>query len=291
MFKIKQYKKAISAISYSTIKIKSLNNVKEILKSAFKDPKKIVEKINEYIETGDVVEVHLNDKSSQIASLTQIPGIGVVKATKLIDDHGIKSLQMLRQNNTYLTRQQKIGLKYFEKDYDKIPRQEIKDYEVMLRKFKPKGLSFEIVGSYRRGNSVSGDIDILVTTKEDDLKIYHDFITLLSTSGLLLENMTYGKSKWIGYAKPDKVNRRVDIMHCPVFEYPFSILYFTGSGAFNEKMRYKAKIMGFRLSEHGIKSLKENSYIVGLTTEKKIFQFLKIPYLEPQNRVSFASVI
>ncbi len=68
---------------------------------------------------------------------------------------------------------QKIGLKYYDDFKQRIPRQEI---EELLEKVKEacyaevkngaSNLKIEACGSYRRGKTSCGDIDILITKKD-----------------------------------------------------------------------------------------------------------------------------
>jgi DNA polymerase/3'-5' exonuclease PolX len=67
-------------------------------------------------------------------------------------------------------------------------------------------------------------------------------------------------------------------------EWPFALLYFTGSGTFNERQRLVAKKMGYSLSEHGLKDVDTKEYVPGLTSEKDIFKFLDMTYLVPWDR-------
>ena len=68
-------------------------------------------------------------------------------------------------------------------------------------------------------------------------------------------------------------------------EYPFAILYFTGSMEFNTKMRKDLLDQGLSLNEY---SLKDNNTkkIVNhkFVLEKDIFDYLNIEYVHPCDR-------
>ena len=72
--------------------------------------------------------------------------------------------------------------------------------------------------------------------------------------------------------------------------YPFAILYFTGSGSFNIEMRKIAANKGYRLNEHHIVEAPKYTGLKGkeidavFKSEKDIFDFLNIPYIEPKER-------
>ena len=68
-------------------------------------------------------------------------------------------------------------------------------------------------------------------------------------------------------------------------EYPFAILYFTGSAEFNLSMRKDLLDKNLSINEYSLK-YNDTKQKVNHTfnTEKDIFDYLKIEYVEPQNR-------
>ena len=98
-----------------------------------------------------------------------------------------------------------------------------------------------------------------------------------------------GICKLNGLRKNTRLNpkyRRIDIMFSTMVEAPFALLYFTGSADLNKKMRARALSMGYSINEHTIidKKTKEPITEHKFKTEKDIFNFLKMDYIEPQNR-------
>ena len=75
---------------------------------------------------------------------------------------------------------------------------------------------------------------------------------------------------------------RIDIRLVTPQQYPYAILYFTGSKNTNTFMRNKAIKLGLKLNEYGLFDADNN--IIELKTEKDIFKYLDINYLEPQDR-------
>ena len=100
-----------------------------------------------------------------------------------------------------------------------------------------------IVGSYLRNHPDSGDIDILITHLDNDINIYKRFISRLGDVGYISELLAYGNKKFMGLAKLSghKYHRRIDVLYTPIEEYPFALLYFTGSGRFNTAVRLISK--------------------------------------------------
>tara|TARA_B100001094_G_scaffold332711_1_gene405997 strand:+ start:6789 stop:7727 length:939 start_codon:yes stop_codon:yes gene_type:complete len=292
-FKIIQYKKALK--SFQTLNdnvIITYNHVEEHLKtkSNLKNPKKILQKVKIFIETGKLDEIQaITDNQKAIHILTAVHGIGIIKAKKLFEQNKIKTIKQLKNEGTnLLTDQQKISLKYTPNNgvIPKIPRPEILVLEkLLLSKFK-KDITFDIAGSFRRGAQESGDIDILFTSKRNNkssskmITKFKDVVDYLVKNNILLDSLSSGPTKWMGYGKIDKIPRRIDLMFTSPEKYPFAILYFTGSKEFNKNMRYVAKELGYTLNEHG---LTPNPGIK-FENEKDIFKFLKLDYVEPINR-------
>ena len=99
-----------------------------------------------------------------------------------------------------------------------------------------------------------------------------------------MEELSRGPKKFMGICKlGDSIGRRIDIMYTKPPEYPFAILYFTGSMEFNVKMRGELLEKGLSLNEYGIKS-DGKSVKHGCKTERDVFQYLGYDYVEPENR-------
>ena len=258
----------------------------------------IIKKLDEYIETGKINALE-KERNNPIHIFTEIYGIGPKKAQQLIDD-GIVTLDKLKiRQDEVLNDTQKTGLKYYEDILKRIPRDEIEEYkaqfETYFNQIKNPTSTFEIVGSYRRGASQSGDIDVIITDKEDDKTILHKFIDKLVENNIVIQKLTDGKTKVLVIAKiNDKPYRRVDFLYSPPSEYSFSILYFTGSKLFNTVMRQRALDMGYSLNEHGFYKMEDKKKGAKLDkefySEEEIFDFLNMAYREPKDRIDGRSV-
>jgi DNA ligase (NAD+) len=260
----------------------------------------IMDKLEEFVTTG-TLRVLEKEKTNPINILGEIYGIGPVKAKELVDK-GIKTIDELREKqNEMLNDIQKVGLKYHDQIIQRIPRDEIVRFEKIFdTKFnevkKSSSDKFEIVGSYRRGAQTSGDIDVIITGETG--AIYKAFVDKMLQTGIILEILSRGTSKTLVIAKlpeENSVARRVDFLYTPLNEFPFAILYFTGSKIFNTVMRQHGLNMGYTFNEHGIYHLvnKKKSKQVDkkFHSEKDIFDFLQIEYKEPTDRKDGRSVV
>lgn len=286
-FRAKAYNGAAAALHNLTENIYSpaeLVKVKGIGKSS-------IERLTEFESTGKIQmieEAHVNP----MKELMQVYGIGEKVASSLVA-RGIKTIEQLKDNVHLLNNVQQIGLMYYDDILLRIPRTEIDEYneifKVSLDAIDPDA-RMEVVGSYRRGVLTSGDIDVIMTaTSAETWKLWID---ALRAANIITHVLSRGDHKCLVIAKiPSSAHyRRVDFLFTNAMEYPFAVLYFTGSKEFNEAMRAYAKTIGYTLNEHEICHLLPNGKkgdVVRshrMSSERDIFNFLNLQYIDPQFR-------
>lgn len=257
----------------------------------------IMEKLNEYMATG-TLKVIEREKNNPVNILADIYGIGPKKAKELVEK-GIVSIAQLRDNQQMLNDIQRVGLRYYEDILKRIPRSEIQQYETIFvndfKKVATPTSRFEIVGSYRRGAQNSGDIDVIITSESP--QVFVNFINELIKEKIILEVLSRGNTKCLVIAKiPGSDSaRRVDFLYSSPEEYPFSVLYFTGSKIFNTVMRQQALRMGLTMNEHGLYKMdgKKKGEKVDhvFKDEKDIFDYLNMVYKTPVERTDGRAVV
>lgn len=279
-------KKAIKAVSdYDDI----ITDKKEALKIKGIG-EGIAKKIEEILKTGtlSILDAKIDDSYNILKSIT---GVGPQKAKKLIKE-GITSVDSLRkavEGGMKITEHIEIGLRYYDDFNLRIPRDEIDEYNIYLKKVLSDYI-FHIAGSYRRQNKDSGDIDILIThkdIKEDKditkLKVMPKILTLISDS-LLKDGMLTPKAtkKFMGTCKIRKHARRIDIRLVKCRSYFPALMYFTGSMEYNIYCRNIAIEKGLLLNEYGLFRDKEELIV---NSEEDICKLLEIEYKEPKDRM------
>jgi DNA polymerase/3'-5' exonuclease PolX len=220
-----------------------------------------------------------------------IYGVGPKKAEEFLAA-GYRTLADVRAaaaaNPKLLNRNQQIGLRYYEDINSRIPRAEMESHAVMLMASKPAALDGTIVGSYRRGNPDSGDIDMLVRTARanvDAAAALSEFVAELQEVGYIREILAHGPHKCLAVAAlPGQKARRLDLLVAPPAEFPFAVLYFTGSDGFNVAMRAHALTRGFTLNEHALTQVSTGKTVGGIKSERDIFKVLKLQWREPTER-------
>jgi len=302
MFRLKHIKHAINVISNFPIEIKSGKDLEKIKGIG----KGIMERIDEIIKTGKLGEIHLthlSDKYLQyVDELEQVFGIGRVKAIELINVYNIKNVNELKQavKNKKIDLPENIimGLKYYGIYKQNIPRSEVLEYDLLLHKILKKidkHLIGVICGSYRRLAKESNDIDLLLVHPNINTinhvhqsNILLKIVDQLKKENIIIDSLTDPDfaTKFMGFCKLNNNVRRIDIRFMPYESYYTALLYFTGSGDFNRKMRLLAIQLDYKLNEYGLyKILKNDKYKkIPITSEKDVFDYLGMEYLEPQFR-------
>lgn len=277
----------------------SLERIEEILKNG------------KLVELGNFVNIK-QEKNKSINELEEIVGIGRAHALELYEQ-GITSIKILKdkikKKEIEVNDKILLGLKYHGVYKTNIPREEVTSYNKLIGSIvkkinkkldlsEDKEYVYEICGSYRREKLVSNDIDVLISkrgtknNKTNCEKHLDRFIKKLKSDlkknngvPLLIDDMTDKKvtTKYMGFAKYlDNHVRRIDIRFVPYESFYSALLYFTGSGEFNKKMRNIAKEKGYKLSEYGLFDREGNRF--KSKSERAIFKILDMEYLPPRLR-------
>jgi DNA polymerase/3'-5' exonuclease PolX len=228
--------------------------------------------------------------------LITIFGIGDKLAHQLMDKDKITSIKNLKDrvksNTINIPEKVKIGLKYYGKIKNKIPRDEITKIREFIYTIFEKfdsSIVFDICGSYRREKDFSNDIDLLITTTNPKPNFLKSIVEELYKNNLLIESFTgFEENSHTGFMGLCKyLNnpiRKIDIRFVEPQSFFTALLYFTGSYEFNERMRSIAKRDGYKLNEYGLYNLKLNKSLP-IYSEKDVFNILNMKYLEPKDRI------
>ena len=317
--------RAYSAAQESVLEIQEdITDINQ-LKGVPKIGSSIFELLAEFVNTGKIAKLE-KYRAHPISVFSEIYGVGPKKAEELAK-LGIPSIaklrQIVKQNPGILNGTQKVGLQYYEDILERIPREEIDEYKSEFERIiggPPAALGrpavigplsafsrhpvlgrhpvLEIVGSYRRGSLFSGDIDVIFTSPSSTE--FDQFLDSLISANIIVEVLSRGKSKCLVIAclpshkgrRQGFVYRRVDFLYATRTEFPFSILYFTGSKGFNVVMRNHAISLGYSMNEHGLTQIATGQLVnpEQFKSEQDIFQFLGLEYKRPEERIDGRSV-
>ena len=290
LYKFIAYRRAIKNLKKFTGNIKTTNLTKIEGIGA-----KINTKIIEIIKTGKLKqydEFKNNPLQKAINILQNIMGIGPASANELVTKFNIKTIAQLKkayeENKIKLTHEQILGIKYHKHLPYKIKRKEAeKIKEFVDKKLEKLGDNYTsiLAGSFRRKKNEINDIDMIIYGKINKNSMI-DIINAIQP--IISDTILSGNVKFSGIIRLSKTYmfRRLDLRLVSKTDLPATLLYFTGSKEFNQKMRRTAKKKGYLLNEYGLYKIKNDEKIkVKVKTEKDIFVNLGMTYVYPQNRV------
>jgi DNA polymerase/3'-5' exonuclease PolX len=234
-----------------------------------------------------------NSKDQIIAELAEVNGIGEVLAEKLYVTHGVRSIADLQKNKTLfasLPIETKLFLTYT--PLRLIPHDLIAIIEELLKKHGVIRSRWHIVGSYRRKKPFSRDIDIMVVMNDSNRQAGLETIVqkVNKIKNVQFHVYSQGTDKVSGILSLDhngkELNVKLDFFACTREEYPFMLLYSTGSKEHNLYMRRIAKERGYMLNQRGLYLRGTKEHVKKFVkTEKEIFALLEIDYVSPEKRL------
>ena len=135
-----------------------------------------------------------------------------------------------------------------------------------------------VAGSFRRARETVHDLDFLVATKEPVL-VCEDFTTLPQVETVLACGETKASVRL-------KNGIQCDLRAVSNAQFPYALMYFTGSKEHNVALRSLALKRGLSLNEYGFTAAGETAVEVpaDLHQERDIYQFLGMQYIEPELR-------
>ena len=254
-------------------------------------------KITELVTTGGLAyyeELKAATPPGLVAML-DIPGLGPKKIKALHDELGIETVELLEQ----ACKDGKIaGLKGFgEKTQTNIlegihrrrtyaSRHLISDAlptaEPLLEALRlhPDVIRCSTAGSLRRHREVIGDIDLLASSKQPA-----EVIDYFTHQPGIFNVIAKGETKASVLLEG---GIQADLRVVSDAEYPFALLYFTGSKEHNIVMRQRAIDRDLRLNEYGLfrsgAETRDPKLLVNCRTEEEIFEKLGLHYIPPEMR-------
>lgn len=176
-----------------------LTTIKEILALPGCDTK-IAQLFQEWKSNeGHIQEVEdiENDEALQVLRLFyEIWGVGATTAREFYYDRGWRDLDDLVEFgwNT-LSRVQQIGVKYYDEFLEKIPRDEVEFIASKIlehaKKVRDDEIEGCIVGGYRRGKAACGDVDMILSHRDESktLNLVRDVVISLEEEGWITHTL------------------------------------------------------------------------------------------------------
>ncbi len=254
------------------------------------------QKLHELARTGELA-FHKNLRGEfpeGIFELLQLQGLGPKKVRALYDKLEVSSLGDLRQ----ACEAGEVGsLSGFGEKTERKILSSIEDYERfsgryllaevapeaerildMLRQH-PEANRVEIAGSYRRGKETVHDLDFLVATANPKALTAY-FTQIPGIHEILAQGQTKASIRL-------KNGLQCDLRAISTREWPFALIYFTGSKEHNVELRSQALKQGLTLNEYHLEPV-ENSGRTnptsGLQEEEEVYRELGLQFIDPSLR-------
>jgi DNA polymerase/3'-5' exonuclease PolX len=251
-------------------------NAYDAVISGAKPGARIQKKIDEFNNTGDIVAANIASQFlDSLKSFSDIYGIGPKLAADLISRGYHKPSEVPPHE---LSPASRLCIRHSSDLSTKIPRDEVT--EIVASLHIPN--KYWICGSYRRGSSYSGDVDIVVLDSNGSGNSNNIITSITNNKTQFVGKLSSGNKRFTFLWKgPTNITRHIDIMFVKEDEVIPSILHFTGSRAHNTYMRSRAKIIGMKLNEKG---LWKDNLKIELKKEEDIYEILGIKYVDPEHR-------
>jgi len=137
----------------------------------------------------DIQDLEYDEKFQSMKTFYGIYDVGEKKALEFYKK-GWRDLDDLVENWGSLTENQQVGVKYYDDFAEKIPRAEVEYIGSVILKYANQireGFQMVITGGYRRGKTMSGDVDVILTHPDEEAT--QDFVREILYQ--------LGKDKWI----------------------------------------------------------------------------------------------
>ncbi|CAM1510273.1 Fc.00g006080.m01.CDS01 [Cosmosporella sp. VM-42] len=260
---------------------------------------KIAELYQQWKNSGylkEAVEAEADSRVSTLKLFYEIWGVGDTTAREFYRK-GWRDLDDLVEHGwESLSRVQQIGVKYHDEFLLKIPRDEVQSIGSIVldhaRQMDP-GFEMVIVGGYRRGKKKSGDVDVLLSHRNESLTInlVEKVVTKLEkgryithTLSLSTRNSERGQAPlpwkgettkgsgfdtldkalvvWKEPTKTEAPHRRVDIIVSPWKTVGCAVLGWSGGTTFQRDVRrYCKKEKGWKFDSSGIRSRADGMWV------------------------------
>lgn len=252
--------------------------------------KDLASKIQTLVETGKLPllrEVEARTPAA-LSDLMKIEGLGPKRVKilyKVLDIHSIEDLKRAARNGRIRE------LEGFGEKTEELIKQRIERYSGAEQRIKliiaqdiatplleylknSKGVKqITIAGSYRRRKETVGDLDILVSARQDST-VMDRFVDYDEVE----EVIAHGKTRSTVRLRS---GMQVDLRVVPQVSYGAALHYFTGSKAHNIAVRKLGVKKGYKINEYGV--FKNDTRIAG-KTEEEVYKAVDLPYIEPELR-------
>ncbi|KAJ3499136.1 hypothetical protein NLG97_g558 [Lecanicillium saksenae] len=258
------------------------------------------DRIGEWHATGHTAEMETSAADPKVGVLRifyDIWGVGDVNARDFYQKGWRDLDDIVEYGWQSLSRVQQIGVKYYEDFQKKIGRNEVSSIADVILDHAHRldqGFEMKIVGGYRRGREESGDVDVILTHREESktFNFVEPLVLSLEKNGYITHTLSLSKKNsergqkplpwkgegstwgtgfdtldkamvvWLNKQDANALHRRVDIIVSPWKTVGCAILGWSGETTFQRDLRrYCKKEKGFKFDSSGIRNRTDGSWI------------------------------
>ena len=263
----------------------------------------IQKKIGELMSTGKLAYYEELKAATPpgLVLMLEIPGLGPKKIKALHDELGIETVEQLEAacHAGRVAKLKGFGEKTQTNILDGINRRRsyaakhlvsealpIADTLLDALRSHPDVIRCSAAGSLRRHREIIGDVDLLASSKKPAAVL--DFFSRLPG---VLNMIAKGETKASVLLEG---GIQSDLRVVSDAEFPFALMYFTGSKEHNIVMRQRAIDRGLRLNEYGLfrshVETRDPKLLVRCKTEEDIFQELGLHPIPPEMREDMGEI-
>jgi len=289
-FRVRAYRNAARSVSTLGTELSELVARGEDLTRLPAIGKDLAAKIREMVESGHVAaldKLH-HEVPASLEALLQIPGLGPKRVKALYHELGITTLAQLQRAATEgrLRALPGFGAKTEQGILDNLAahreveqrflRSVAAGYAESLVDYLRQGRGVKqvvVAGSYRRGRETVGDLDILVTTDNEEA-VMARFVAYDEVAEVIASGHTRATVRL-------RSALQVDLRVVAPQSFGAALHYFTGSKAHNIQLRRLGQQQGLKINEYGV--FRGDKRIAG-DSEASVYQTVALPFIEPELR-------
>ncbi|KAH8661318.1 hypothetical protein BGZ61DRAFT_369179 [Ilyonectria robusta] len=260
---------------------------------------KIAELYQQWKEAGHISEARKAESEAMVSVLQlfyDIWGVGDATAREFYRKGWRDLDDLVEYGWSSLSRSQQIGVKYYDELKLKIPRDEAESIGATVLDHARQidaGFEMVIVGGFRRGKKECGDVDVLLSHRDDDMtvKAVDNIVMSLEKAQLITHTLTLSTRNsergqaplpwrgetgigsgfdtldkamvvWQDSRREDAPHRRVDIIVSPWKTVGCAVLGWSGGTTFQRDLRrYCKKEKGWKFDSSGIRSRADGAWV------------------------------
>ena len=233
--------------------------------------------------------------------MLEIPGLGPKKIKAMHDELGVETVEQLEQacKDGKVAKLKGFGEKTQANILEGINRRRtyaskhlvsdalpLADQLLEGLRTHPEVIRCSTAGSLRRHREVIGDVDLLASSKHP-AEVLEFFVQQPGILNVIARGETKASVLLQGGIQSD-------LRVVSDAEFPFALMYFTGSKEHNIVMRQRAIDRGLRLNEYGLfhseTETRDPKLLVPCRTEEEIFEKLGLHYIAPEMREDMGEI-